>query len=112
MPGLLAGNERGCGVSSFGHERERKLKRILEDEGWIVVRAAGSLGIADLVALKLGHTPKLIEVKSDARHPFGHFGPEKRAALLEAAARAGASAWLVWWPKRKQPVWLAPSDWP
>lgn len=99
-------------MSSFGHERERKLKRLLEGDGWIVVRAAGSLGIADLVALKLGHTPKLIEVKSDARHPFGHFGPEKRAALLEAGEKSGANVFVVWWPKHRELSWLSPADWP
>ena len=99
-------------MSNFGHDRERKLKKVLEAEGWLVVRAAGSLGCADLVAMKLGHTPRIIEVKSSARSPFAHFGPNDRAELIEAGDRSGASVWLCWWPKRKQAIWLAPSEWP
>lgn len=99
-------------MSNFGHERERKLKRLLESDGWFVIRAPASLGVADLVALKLGHQPRMIEVKGTTRSAFAGFPPADRQELAEAAAKAGASAWLVWWPKRKEPVWLAPADWP
>ena len=97
---------------SRGITRERALKRVLESQDWFVVRAAGSLGDADLVALKAGRRPRLIEVKSDARNPYTHFGPARRAELKLAADIAGAEAWLVWWPPRRDPVWIGSAEWP
>ncbi len=35
-----------------GRRAEYQLKKKLEDEGWFVVRSAGSRGVVDLVALK------------------------------------------------------------
>ena len=99
-------------MSNFGHERERKLKRELESRGWLVVRAAGSLGVADLIALKAGHTPMILEVKATARGPFSGFPPADRAEFLEAVALSGCVGFLVWWPKRSKPIWLAPDEWP
>lgn len=95
-----------------GIARERAVRRLLESEGWWVCRAAGSIGDADLVALKHGHTPRLIEVKSTARGPFHGFGPKDRAELLDAATRAGTSAELCWWPPRQQAQWIGSEHWP
>jgi Holliday junction resolvase len=95
-----------------GISRERALKKILESQDWFVARAAGSLGDADLIALREGDRPRLIEVKSSSAGPFHSFGPAKREELLLAARIAGAQAWLVWWPVRRDPVWLAPEAWP
>jgi Holliday junction resolvase len=97
---------------SRGHARERQVKALLEADDWFVTRAAGSLGDADLVALKAGHVPRLVEVKSTAAGPFHSFGPKARADLLFAARLAGASAWLCWWPPRGKPVWLSSREWP
>jgi Holliday junction resolvase len=47
-----------------GTRRERKAKALLEDDGYLVVRAAGSLGKADLVAVKPGQV-LLVQVKSE-----------------------------------------------
>ena len=99
-------------MSNFGHHRERQLKKRIEADGWFVIRAPASLGVADLVALKLGHQPRMIEVKATARGPFAGFPPADRAELLDAAAKAGAVPWLVWWKKHGKPVWLASDDWP
>jgi hypothetical protein len=101
------------GPMSRGITRERALKAVLESQDHFVVRAAGSLGNADLVALKAGKRPMLIEVKSDAHRPYTHFGPARRAELRLAAELAGADAWLVWWPPRRDPVWIQlGSAWP
>lgn len=97
---------------SRGHDRERQVKAQLEADGWLVTRAAGSLGIADLVALKLGRSPLLIEVKSTAGGPYERFGPADRQALSAAAALAGAEAWLVHWPSRGKAQWLPEIAWP
>lgn len=99
-------------MSSRGHSRERAVKALLEEQGWFVTRAAGSLGDADLVALKAGRVPRLIEVKSTAGGRWERFGPKARADLLFAAGVAGAEAWLVWWPPRGKPEWVASSSWP
>lgn len=97
---------------SRGHDRERAVRRLLETDGWWVTRAAGSLGDADIVALKHPFPPRLIEVKSTHRGPFHGFGPGDRARLALAARKAGAEAWLVWWPPRAKPTWIHEADWP
>lgn len=95
-----------------GIQRERAVKAVLLAEDWWVCRAAGSIGDADLVALKDGHRPRLVEVKSTAGGPFEHFRPADRADLLFAARLAGAQAVLAWWPPRGRLHWLFPEDWP
>lgn len=95
-----------------GHTRERQIRKRLEEEGWWVTRAAGSLGDADLVALKAGEKPLMVECKSDARGPYNNFGPKDRAELLAAARRAGADALLASWPPRGSLEFIPPSEWP
>jgi Holliday junction resolvase len=99
---------------SRGHDRERAVKRLLQQEDWWVARAAGSLGDADLVALRKGNCPRLIEVKSSSkeRGPYADFGPDEREHLKWAADLAGGAAWLAWWPPRGQLVWFHSSEWP
>lgn len=99
---------------SRGHDRERAVKRLLQTEDWWVARAAGSLGDADLVALRSGSRPRLIEVKSSSkeRGPYADFSRKDRADLLWAAKMAGADAWLCWWPPRGNPTWIHSSEWP
>jgi len=95
-----------------GAGRERKYADLLRKSDWVVIRAAGSHGESDLVALKKGRVC-LIQVKSDARGPFSHFGPDSRRLLLEDAEKASGEAWLVHWPIGvKQPVAVPPQDWP
>lgn len=95
-----------------GISRERALKRVLESQDWFVTRAAGSLGDADLVAMKDGKPSRLIEVKSTSAGPYHSFGPAKREAIRLAARIAGAEAWLCWWPVRCDPVWIREETWP
>lgn len=97
---------------SRGINRERQVRRRLEAEGYWCCRAAGSFGDADVVALKAGERPRMIEVKSTAAGPYAHFGPTDRIELVEAALQAGATAELCWWPPRKQPRWIPASEWP
>ena len=96
----------------FGAERERAVKKLLEADGWFVTKAGGSLGVADLVALKAGHQPRLIQIKGTARGPFSDFGPDDRAKLRLVALDAGAVAELAWWPCRKPCAWLLEPTWP
>lgn len=97
---------------SRGIDRERKVRRLLEAEDWWVCRAAGSLGDADLVALRLGSRTRLVEVKSSAQGPYEHFRPADRRDLILAAKIAGADAWLCWWPPRGKPRWIPSWEWP
>jgi Holliday junction resolvase len=99
-------------VSSRGHNRERAVKRLLEGQDWVVVRAAGSLGPIDLVALKVGRTPRFLEVKSTARGPYEHFSPADRAEMMLVASMAGAVAELAWWPPRGQLRFITSDEWP
>lgn len=99
---------------SRGHNRERQVREALEADGWIVLRAAGSLGPVDLGALKATHPARFIEVKSDDKKygPFNNFGPKRRAALLEAAGKAGAIPELAYWPPYGQLEFIPPEQWP
>lgn len=97
---------------SRGHNRERQVRLQLESEDWWVCRAAGSLGDADLVALKKGKRPMLVEVKSSAQGPYEHFGPAERQRLIFAAELAGADAVLCWWPPRGRLRFVPSSEWP
>ncbi len=99
-------------AKAAGTRKENLVKRRLEAENWLVTRGAASLGEADLVALKRGETPMLVQVKANAGARFMNFRPVEREALRTAAYCAGAEAWLVHWPPRAQPVWLAEQDWP
>ena len=97
---------------SRGINRERQVRKALEAEGYWTCRAAGSFGDADVVALKAGQVPMMIEVKSTARGPWEHFGPKDRAELEAAARVAGAVPWLVWWPSRGDAQWIHRDFWP
>jgi Holliday junction resolvase len=110
MPPYASGAKRGFGMSR-GTTRERQVRAQLEADGWVVVRAAGSLGPVDLVALRNG-TARLIQVKGTAKGPWHSFGPDDRQAMLWLADRAGAEAWLAWWPPRREPKWIASWQWP
>ena len=99
-------------MSRTGHDKERRTRDLLRDDGWIVIRAAGSLGCADLVALKAGERPRLLEIKY-GRSAWENFRPADRAELLDVAKRAGAVAELVWWPRRaSRPQWVDEASWP
>lgn len=97
---------------SRGHDRERRVRDLLMADDWFVIRAPGSLGAADLVALRDGSQPRMIEVKSTAGGPYEHFGPQDRSELSFAAKLAGAEAWLAWWPSRGKLRWLSEDEWP
>lgn len=100
------------GASRRGHQRERDVAELLRDQDWMVTRAAGSLGCADLVALRDGSKAQLIEVKSTAGGPYERFGPADRERIRAAAKMAGADAVLAWWPPRGQLTWILASAWP
>lgn len=75
-------------------------------------RAPASLGVADLVALKAGQTPLLIEVKSTAGGPYERFSPADRQELKAAAIKAGATPLLAYWPAHGKLRWIREHEWP
>lgn len=108
--------------SRSGTDRERKVRALLESEGWVVFRNAGSKGVCDLIALrgcvgKFTGKPvyccaRLIEVKATSRGPYQTFSRRERRAILDAAQRAGAEAWLYWWPIGGELRRIPASEWP
>lgn len=100
-----AGRQRGT-------QRERAVRLELANQDWLAFRAPASLGVADVVALKDGHRPRLIECKSTAQGPYEHFGPADRQRLRLAAQIAGADAYLAWWPSRGVLRWIHETEWP
>lgn len=78
---------------------ERQTRDALAALGWVVIRAAGSKGPADLVALRQHHPPMLISCKL-----AGYCPPRERANLLHAAALSGARPIIA---SRDRPGWVA-----
>lgn len=74
---------------------ERQARDVFADDGWLVVRSGGSLGVADLVALKAGHPPVLVSCKLSGRLSYA-----ERAELLDTADAAGAYPVLAARPSR------------
>lgn len=68
-----------------GDYLERQTKAALEAHGWVVTRAAGSLGVADIMAIRAGNTPLLVSCKLN-----GGISPAERFALIEASRAGGA----------------------
>lgn len=77
---------------------ERQTRDALTDSGWLIIRAAGSLGPADLVALRNGSMPLLLACKTSKR-----ISPAERMALIIAAQQAGARPLLA---TRVRPGWV------
>lgn len=99
-------------MSNKGIVRERQLRDWFLARDYWVCRAAGSLGDADLVALKTGERPLLVECKGNSGNPYMNFRPKDRADLLFAAHLAGADAVLAHWPPRGKLRFYRPEEWP
>ena len=105
---------------SRGIQRERDLVNRLRAQGEFAIRAPASKGEVDVVAIRAYEDynkrtlprVRFFEVKSTAAGPYSHFGPKDREALLAEAKKAGAEAYLCWWPPNKQPQFIASVDWP
>jgi Holliday junction resolvase len=95
-----------------GVDRDRKVRDLLAGEDWTAVCARGSHGAIDVLAIRLGSTPRAIQVKSTAGGPYERFGPKDRAELLFAAEQGGADALLAWWPPRGRLRWIPADEWP
>ena len=87
----------GKAPRAAGDYFERRTRDALEADGWLVIRSGGSLGPADLVALKAEHVPLLVSCKKGGYLPRGEL-----FTLVDAAARAGAAPILA---KSHRPGW-------
>jgi Holliday junction resolvase len=101
-------------VSAYkrGADRERQVVRLFRERGWSATRSAGSHGPADVVCLREGYQPILVQVKTDTAGPWAHFGPQERRELREEARRAGARALLLHWPPRGTRKFIFEEGWP
>ncbi len=81
-----------------GSRRERELLRILQEQGFVVHRVAGSgvgeKAICDLVAVKEGKV-FFYECKSRKKYYYPREDSEQLKALMENAKKAGAVAMLA-----------------
>lgn len=81
------------GNRARGDYLEHQTRDALAAYGWYLIRAGGSLGAADLVALRAGKRPLLIQCKIlGPGRAFPRVDPAERTALYEAAEKAGARA--------------------
>jgi Holliday junction resolvase len=75
----------GAANRRAGDYFERRCRDTLEYRGYVVIRAAGSRGPADLVALKSESSPLLIQCKIN-----GHISRAEIRATVAMASQAGA----------------------
>jgi len=68
---------------------ERRCRDLLTADGWHVVRSAGSRGVVDLYAMRLGQL-RIVQCKIN-----GRLDPEPRAALCTLAVMLGATPMLA-----------------
>lgn len=95
-----------------GSSRELRTAAILESEGWTVGSRRHVAGPGDLLAVKDGERPRLIEVKATAG-PYKTFGPRDRGALRAYAAERGLVAELAWWaPRARTHRIFDEAEWP
>jgi len=99
-------------MKAAGTRRERQVRDLLIEDGWIVMRAPASIGAADLVALKANNTPRFIQVKAVVGSPYKTFGPAERQELSMVARQAGGMAQLCHWPPRGPCRWVPEAVWP
>lgn len=95
----------------LGRRRELQVRDKLRADGCVAYRLPQP-SAADVIALKAGTRPVLVQVKSTAQGPFERFGPIDRQALLDEARAAGTDCTLAWWPKGGELRWVTPTEWP
>lgn len=99
---------------SRGASRERLVAEELRAEGYVVKGTGDAHGAIDLIALKEGHIPKVVQVKGNRDGgPFANFRPAERLQIAREAEDAGADAWLAYAPPDRLPTrWYAEDEWP
>lgn len=90
----------GASPRRRGDYFERQARAEMQRHGWLVVRAGGSLGPADLVALHRDQPPRLISCKLGNR-----IDPAERATLITLGRRHRADAVVMWRAGPGKVVW-------
>lgn len=85
---------RGVNKSRKGLDFERKIKGVLERNGWVAFRSAASKGPADVVAFKPGRTPIFVQCKYHGRMDYDEWNP-----FYELCERIGVTPVLAWQQK-------------
>jgi Holliday junction resolvase len=80
-----------------GRAFEYNIATLMRRKGYFVVRAAGSHGVSDLVAMKKGEKPLLIQCKSGATTGLS---AEEHNALLNTAISSGGVPILAFKPEK------------
>jgi Holliday junction resolvase len=82
-------------VSNYRHgaDLEREAKRVLEENGYYVIRSAGSKGTVDLAAFKADEW-LMVQCKLD-----GYLSPAERVRLRQLAAKLRAVPLAASWVK-------------
>lgn len=92
----------GKAPRAAGDRFERACMHRLAELGYLVIRSAGSLGPADLVALRGDRLPALVQCKITDNTTV-----RTRVAFYRAAEDAGALAVLVYRPvARRGAIWV------
>jgi Holliday junction resolvase len=109
-------------ASSKGAQREHAVKRMLEADGWVIAKTAGSKTCVDIWAMRrnaygrysgvVNSEVMAIQVKGNAGSPWMNFRSIERADLGLLAAKAGATPWLIHWPPHGECRWYPESEWP
>jgi Holliday junction resolvase len=76
-----------------GDRFEHLCRTALREQGWVVVRSAGSLGFADLVAFRSDHAPWFISCKATDK-PY--LRPAEWLTLYENAIACNGVPVLAW----------------
>ena len=86
---------------SNGANFERKIKKQYEDDGWFVVRSAGSKGPVDLVAIHVVDYEIQVDlIQCKTRKPTKS---ERDAAIVFVSKYPGVDMYLVW-PNGKEHI--------
>lgn len=102
--------------SRLGNAKENRVRDWWAGQGWVAMCGRCSRGPADVICVKDGEQPRLIQVKGDVRSPWENFRPEERLTLVQEAAKAGGVALLAWHPKGARgsewPKYFTSDKWP
>lgn len=99
-------------TSHKGNGFERQVAKQLEQDGWTVGSRRHIGGCGDLLAVKPGERPRLIECKRGAGSPYENFRTVDRNDMRDYAAERGLVAELAWRKDRGRVEFIDEASWP
>lgn len=99
-------------TASKGNGFEREVAKALEADGWTVGSRRHIGGCGDLLAVKPGERPRLIECKRGAHSPYENFRELDRNVMRDYAAGRGLVAELAWRKDRGGLEFIVEASWP